>query len=48
MNATIDRLVGLLDSMPAPSMIIDNDYTIRYMNEMGAQWGVKPSHRCLA
>ena len=38
-NATIERLVGLLDSMPAPAMIIDNDYTVRYMNEMGAHAG---------
>jgi methyl-accepting chemotaxis protein len=40
-NATIGRLVGLLDSMPAPAMIIDNDYTIQYMNEIGARVGSK-------
>ncbi|GFE62758.1 methyl-accepting chemotaxis protein [Geobacter sp. AOG2] len=40
-NATIDRLVGLLDSMPAPAMIIDTDFTVRYMNELGARVGGK-------
>ena len=40
-NATIDRLVGLLDSMPAPAMIIDTDFNIQYMNELGAKVGGK-------
>jgi methyl-accepting chemotaxis protein len=40
-NAIIDRLVGLLDTMPAPAMMIDNDFTIRYMNELGAKVGGK-------
>ncbi len=40
-NNTISRLVGLLDTMPAPAMIIDNDYTILYMNELGAKVGGK-------
>ncbi|HEX9022375.1 MAG TPA: methyl-accepting chemotaxis protein [Geobacteraceae bacterium] len=38
-NTTIDRLVGLLDNMPAPAMIIDREFTIRYMNEIGAKAG---------
>jgi methyl-accepting chemotaxis protein len=29
--------------MPAPAMIIDNDFTIQYMNEMGAKAGGKTS-----
>jgi len=40
-NNTISRLVGLLDSMPAPAMIIDKDFTIQYMNEIGAKAGGK-------
>ena len=40
-NATVDRLVGLLDTMPTPSMIIDNDFTITYMNEIAAKIGGK-------
>jgi methyl-accepting chemotaxis protein len=40
-NATITRLVGLLDNMPAPAMIIDNDFTVLYMNELGAKVGGK-------
>ncbi|MFA6282906.1 MAG: MCP four helix bundle domain-containing protein [Desulfurivibrionaceae bacterium] len=44
-NNTISRLVGLLDSMPAPAMIIDNDFKILYINEVGAQAGGKaPAH----
>jgi methyl-accepting chemotaxis protein len=35
-NKTLDVLVGLLDNMPAPAMIIDKEYNIRYMNETGA------------
>ncbi|MDA8418693.1 MAG: methyl-accepting chemotaxis protein, partial [Desulfobacteraceae bacterium] len=38
-NESMDRLVGFLDNMPAPAMIIDNDFTVRYMNEMGAKIG---------
>ena len=36
-NATMARLVGLLDNMPAPAMVIDNDFTVLYMNELGAK-----------
>lgn len=31
-NATIDALVGFLDVIPSPAMIIDTDYHIMYMN----------------
>ncbi|HEY5514358.1 MAG TPA: methyl-accepting chemotaxis protein [Geomonas sp.] len=40
-NDTIARLVGFLDSMPSPALIIDNDYTVLYMNELGAKVGGK-------
>ncbi len=40
-NATIGTLVGHLDSMPAPAMIVDRDFTIQYMNRIGAQVGNK-------
>jgi len=40
-NNTISRLVGLLDAMPTPAMVIDNDFTIQYINEMGAKAGGK-------
>jgi len=40
-NATINRLVGLLDSMPAPAMIIDKDFSVQYMNEIAAKVGGK-------
>ncbi len=35
-NGTLDSLVGYLDNMPAPCMIIDRDYRILYMNKAGA------------
>jgi PAS domain S-box-containing protein len=35
-NQMLDTLVGYLDSVPAPAMIIDPDFNIRYMNETGA------------
>ncbi|HBA87961.1 MAG TPA: chemotaxis protein [Geobacter sp.] len=38
-NSTIARLVGLLDTMPAPAMIIDKDFNVMYMNEIGAKVG---------
>jgi methyl-accepting chemotaxis protein len=40
-NETINRLVGFLDNMPAPAMTIDKDFTILYMNELGAKVGGK-------
>jgi PAS domain-containing protein len=35
-NATLSTLVGHLDAMPAPAMIIGPDFDIRYMNQTGA------------
>ncbi|GFO64994.1 cache domain-containing protein [Geomonas paludis] len=40
-NATMARLVGLLDAMPAPAMIVDRDFSVMYMNELGAKVGGK-------
>jgi methyl-accepting chemotaxis protein len=40
-NSTIGRLVGLLDAMPTPAMIINNDFEVLYMNELGARAGGK-------
>jgi methyl-accepting chemotaxis protein len=40
-NATITRLVGLLDNMPAPAMIVDREFGVLYMNELAAQVGGK-------
>jgi len=31
-NATVATLVGHLDAMPAPAMVIDRDFKVRYMN----------------
>lgn len=36
-NQTLDTLVGFIDEMPAPVMIIDNSYNIQYMNKTGAE-----------
>lgn len=38
-NQTLDYLVGYLDSMPLPAMIIDKAFSIRYMNKRGAELG---------
>ncbi len=38
-NDTINALVGFIDAMPAPVMIIDKDFTIQYMNKIGATLG---------
>jgi methyl-accepting chemotaxis protein len=38
-NLTLDNLVGYLDSMPVPAMIIDKEFNIRYMNKKGADLG---------
>ncbi|MBU4262380.1 MAG: PAS domain-containing protein [Proteobacteria bacterium] len=46
-NDAINRLVGLLDSMPAPAMIIDKDFSIIYMNELGAKVAGKTQQQAL-
>ncbi|MFZ5764401.1 MAG: methyl-accepting chemotaxis protein [Thermodesulfobacteriota bacterium] len=38
-NTIVDRLVGFLDILPSPVMIIDRDFTVRYMNRVGAEVG---------
>ncbi len=38
-NATIGRLVGFLDAMPAPAMIVNNGFEVLYMNELAAKVG---------
>ncbi len=35
-NCIVDSIVGLLDTMPLPAMIIDKDFTVQYMNQTGA------------
>jgi methyl-accepting chemotaxis protein len=35
-NQIIDTLVGHIDAIPAPVMIIDKDFSIRFMNKAGA------------
>ena len=36
-NNIIDSLVGFMDVLPSPVMVIDNEFTIQYMNEAGAR-----------
>jgi methyl-accepting chemotaxis protein len=36
-NQTLDALVGFIDVMPSPVMIIDNDFNILYLNDLGTQ-----------
>jgi len=38
-NDTLDRVVGFIDELPYPSMIIDNEFTVQYINKSGAQVG---------
>jgi methyl-accepting chemotaxis protein len=38
-NHTLDSVVGMIDNLPLPAMIIDKDYTVLYMNKLGAQVG---------
>ncbi|MBK9518761.1 MAG: PAS domain-containing protein [Anaeromyxobacter sp.] len=50
-NATIDTLVGHLDAMPAPAMIIDRDFKARYLNSaalkvVGRDRGQALGQRC--
>ncbi|HUW06816.1 MAG TPA: methyl-accepting chemotaxis protein [Williamwhitmania sp.] len=42
-NKTLDSLVGLFDNLPTPIMIIDNEFNIQYMNEVGARVNDKSS-----
>jgi methyl-accepting chemotaxis protein len=38
-NETLKRLVGFMDAMPIPAMVIDRDFNILYMNKLGAEVG---------
>ncbi|NLH49744.1 MAG: HAMP domain-containing protein [Myxococcales bacterium] len=38
-NETLDSLVGHIDNIPSPVMIVDRDFTVRYMNKAGAGAG---------
>jgi methyl-accepting chemotaxis protein len=40
-NDTLDSLVGRIDIIPAPVMIVDRDFSILYMNDLGARVGGK-------
>ena len=42
-NRTVSTLVGHLDSIPAPAMIIDREFNIQYINMVGAQVGGRRS-----
>jgi methyl-accepting chemotaxis protein len=46
-NETIGTLVKHIDAMPIPAMIIDKDFTIRYMNQSGADVIGLPGDRLL-
>ncbi len=46
-NETINRLVGFLDNMATPAMIIDKEFNMLYINEMGAKIGGKTQQQCL-
>lgn len=38
-NSILDNVIGFIDDMPAPAMIIDNEFNVLYMNKIGAQAG---------
>ena len=42
-NRAVGTLVGHLDSMPAPAMIIDREFNIQFINTVGAQVGGRRS-----
>jgi methyl-accepting chemotaxis protein len=46
-NQTLDALVKYIDVMPVPAMVIDNEYNILYMNEIGAQLGSRQQSQLL-
>ncbi len=41
MNQTIDKLVGYLDDMPIPFMVVNRDLQIQYINKIAAALGGK-------
>ena len=46
-NSTIGSLVGHLDAMPSPVMIVDRTLSITYMNRAGAQAGDKTQEQLI-
>jgi len=40
-NATLNRLVGFLDLMPTPVMVVDRSFNVQYINDLGAKVGGK-------
>jgi methyl-accepting chemotaxis protein len=46
-NDTLNTLVGFIDAMPAPAMAIDADFTINYINDIGAKIGHKTSKQLI-
>jgi len=39
LNLLVDSLVGFIDTMPTPAMLINSDFDILYMNKAGASLG---------
>ena len=39
LNNVVDSLVGFIDGMPTPAMVIDTEFNIQYMNGIGAKLG---------
>jgi methyl-accepting chemotaxis protein len=46
-NRTLDYIVNHIDEIPSPTMIIDTDFNIRYINNIGAQVGGKNSQELI-
>jgi Methyl-accepting chemotaxis protein len=46
-NDTLDTLVGFIDALPIPAMVIDTNYSILYMNEKGASLGNRSTQQIL-
>jgi methyl-accepting chemotaxis protein len=46
-NNTINTLVGHLDSAPAPIMIVDRDFTVQYINSVGASAGGRTTRQLI-
>ncbi len=47
MNSTIETLVGHIDAIPTPVMIIDNDFNVVFMNKTGAGAGNTTSDKLI-
>ena len=44
-NATVDSMATVIDSMPTPAMLVNNNLEIIYMNQFGAQLGNTTAHQ---